>query len=84
MGETMKHYRNSTQIVCDLLTVTQNSGQNGITVTPLCQKGNLSHNRLRNILSKLIGMHWTRRHGPRGAARGYITIIQNVKKSFSE
>ena len=50
-----KNYRNSTQIVCDLLTVTQNSGQNGISVTPLCQKGNLSHSRLRNILSKLTG-----------------------------
>jgi len=48
-------YRNSTQIVCDLLTVTQNSGQYGIAVTPLCQKGNLSYNRLRNILSKLTG-----------------------------
>ena len=48
-------YRNSTQIVCDLLTVTQNSGQYGIAVTPLCQKGNLSHSRLQNILSKLTG-----------------------------
>ena len=50
-----KKYRNSTQITCDLLTVTQDSGQNGIAVTPLCQKGNLSHSRLRNILSKLTG-----------------------------
>ena len=51
----MPVYRNSTQIVCDLLTVTQNSGQNGIAITPLCQKGNLSHPRLRNILAKLTG-----------------------------
>ena len=51
----MPVYRNSTQIVCDLLTVTQDSGQNGIAVTPMCQKGNLSHSRLRNILSKLTG-----------------------------
>ncbi len=50
-----KKYRNSTQITCDLLTVTQDSGQNGIAVTVLCQKGNLSHSRLRNILSKLTG-----------------------------
>ena len=48
-------YRNSTQIVCDLLTVTQNSGQNGIAVTSLCQKGNLSHSILRNFLSRLTG-----------------------------
>ena len=50
-----KNYRNSTRIVCDLLTVTQNSGQNGIAVTSLCQKGNLSHSRLRNFLSRLTG-----------------------------
>ena len=50
-----KNYRNSTQIICDLLTVTQDSGQNGIAVTSLCQKGNLSHSRLRNFLSRLTG-----------------------------
>ena len=50
-----KNYRNSPQIVCDLLTVTQDSGQNGIAVTVLCQKGNLSHSRLRNFLSRLTG-----------------------------
>ena len=50
-----KNYRNSPQIVCDLLTVTQDSGQNGIAVTALCQKGNLSHSRLRNFLSRLAG-----------------------------
>ena len=50
-----KNYRNYTQIICDLLTVTQDSGQNGIAVTSLCQKGNLSHSRLRNFLSRLTG-----------------------------
>ena len=51
----MPVYRNSTQIVCDLLTVTQNSGQNGLGVTSLCQKGNLSHTRLQNFLARLTG-----------------------------
>ena len=51
----MPVYRNSTQIVCDLLTVTQNSGQYGIAVTPLCQKSNLSHGRLQNFLATLTG-----------------------------
>ena len=56
MNSTLvKNYRKSTRIVCDLLTVTQNSGQNGIAVTSLCQKGNLSHSRLRNFLSRLTG-----------------------------
>ena len=49
----MMRYRHSTQIFCDLLTVTQDSGQNGIAITSLCQKGNLSHSRLRNFLSRL-------------------------------
>ena len=48
-------YRTTPQIFCDLLTVTQNSGQKGIAITPLCQKGNLSHSRLRNMLAKLTG-----------------------------
>ena len=51
----MPVYRNSTQIICDLLTVTQDFGQKGIAITPLCQKGNLSHSRLRNMLAKLTG-----------------------------
>ena len=51
----MMRYRNAPQIVCDVLAVAQNSGQSGIAITPLCQKGNLSHSRLRNILSKLTG-----------------------------
>ena len=56
MNSTLvKNYRNSPRIVCDLLTVTQDSGQNGIAVTVLCQKGNLSHSRLRNFLSRLTG-----------------------------
>ena len=50
-----KPYRNSPKIVCDLLTVTQNSGQHGLGVTSLCQKGNLSHTRLQNFLARLTG-----------------------------
>ena len=50
-----KNYRNSPKILCDLLTVTDNSGQSGIAVTSLCQKGNLSHTRLQNFLARLTG-----------------------------
>ena len=50
-----KIYRSHQQIVSDVLTITQDSGQNGIAVTVLCQKGNLSHSRLRNFLSRLTG-----------------------------
>ena len=48
-----KNYRSSNQILCELLTETQNSGQYGIQITSLCQKGNLAHGRLRIFLSKL-------------------------------
>ena len=48
-----KNYRSSNQILCELLAATQNSGQYGIQITSLCQKGNLAHGRLRIFLSKL-------------------------------
>ena len=50
-----KNYRSSNQILCELLAQTQNSGQYGIQITSLCQKGNLAHSRLRTFLSKLTG-----------------------------
>ena len=49
----MIRYRNSTRIVCDLLTVTQNSGQDGIAVTKLCHKSNLAHGRLQTFIKRL-------------------------------
>jgi len=51
----MTHYRNTTQIVSDLLTITESTDRNGIAVTALCQKSNLSHGRLQNFLSTLTG-----------------------------
>ena len=49
-----KNYRNSTRIVCDLLTVTQDSGQNGIAVTVLCQKGNDSFCKQTGFFCRFI------------------------------
>tara|TARA_B100000949_G_C14157173_1_gene397462 strand:+ start:27 stop:314 length:288 start_codon:yes stop_codon:yes gene_type:complete len=49
----MTRYRNSTRIVCDLLTVTQNSGQDGIAVTKLCHKSNLAYGRLQTFIKRL-------------------------------
>ena len=46
-------YRNSTQIVCTLLDVTQDAGQDGIAITRMCRKANLSHGRLKNFLNNL-------------------------------
>lgn len=43
------------QIVCDLLTVTEESGINGINVTALLTKANLSHSRLSKFIENLTG-----------------------------
>ena len=51
----MVAYRTSMQIVADLLTVTQLSGQEGIKTTSLLTKANLSHSRLSKFLDNLTG-----------------------------
>ncbi len=51
----MVTYRNSTQIVADLLTATEQSGQEGIKITPLLEKANLSHSRLTKFIENLTG-----------------------------
>ncbi len=51
----MVAYRTSMQIVSDLLTVTEQSGVNGINVTSLLTKANLSHSRLGKFLNNLTG-----------------------------
>ena len=43
------------QIVGDLLTATEESGQEGIKTTALISKANLSHSRLSKLVSNLIG-----------------------------
>ncbi len=48
-------YRKSTQIVADLLTVTEQSGQEGIKTTQLLSKANLSHSRLLKLVENLTG-----------------------------
>ena len=48
-------YRKSTQIVADLLTATQQCGQEGIKTTHLLSKANLSHSRLVKLIDNLTG-----------------------------
>ena len=43
------------QIVADVLTVTGQSGQEGIKTTSLLTKANLSHSRLSKFLANLTG-----------------------------
>ena len=51
----MTSYRTSMQIVADLLTVTEQYGQEGIKTTTLLTKANLSHSRLSKFLENLTG-----------------------------
>jgi len=51
----MVTYRTSMQIVSDLLTVTEESGANGINVTSLLTRANLSHSRLSKFVDNLTG-----------------------------
>jgi len=51
----MVTYRNSTQIVADLLTTTEQYGQEGIKTTRLLSKANLSHSRLAKFIENLTG-----------------------------
>jgi predicted transcriptional regulator len=48
-------YRKSTQIVADLLTATEQSGQEGIRTTHLLLKANLPHSRLIKLIENLTG-----------------------------
>ena len=43
------------QIMADLLTATEESGQQGIKTTSLLLKANLSHSRLERCVSNLTG-----------------------------
>ena len=51
----MVTYRNSSQIVADLLTTTKQYGQEGIKITHLLRKANLSHLRLAKFVENLTG-----------------------------
>ena len=48
-------YRNSLQIMTDVLSHTGEFGQNGANKSNLIQKANLSHSRLNGFLKNLIG-----------------------------
>ncbi len=51
----MVTYRTSMQIVADLLTATEQCGQDGIKTTSLLTKANLSHSRLTKFIANLTG-----------------------------
>ena len=48
-------YRNSLQIMADVMSHTSEFGQSGANKSNLMQKANLSHSRLNRFLKNLIG-----------------------------
>ena len=52
----MTEYRNSLQIMADVLETTQDAGREGIAVTKLLSKSNLPHNRLKKFVTKLTSV----------------------------
>jgi predicted transcriptional regulator len=46
-------YRNSYQITEDILDVVSYSGMQGVSITPLIRKSNLSHKRMIGFINKL-------------------------------
>ena len=48
-------YRNSSQIVAALLRAAQDSGRDGIATTSLLTKANITHSRLRKLVTNLTG-----------------------------
>jgi predicted transcriptional regulator len=53
MNELFMKYRNSQQITQAVLSATQDAGMDGIKVTKLMVKSNLSYNRLGSFINKL-------------------------------
>ena len=49
----MNNYRNTQQIMADVLVVISDSDRSGIGVTKLCSKSNLSHGRLKKLVNRL-------------------------------
>ena len=49
----MTSYRNTTQILSDVLLITDSSDRHGVAVTKLCHKANVSHGRLKKMIGKL-------------------------------
>ena len=61
------------QIVADLLTATEQSGQEGIKTTSLLTKANLSHSRLSKFLDNLTGANLINKIGFDGKNTFVIT-----------
>ena len=51
----MASYRTSMKIVGDLLSATEQSGQEGIKTTTLLSRANLPHSRLSKFITNLTG-----------------------------
>lgn len=51
----MKQYRNTIQILTDVLEKTDEAGIDGINVSQICLKANMSYPRLKSLITNLTG-----------------------------
>tara|TARA_B100001123_G_scaffold426395_1_gene540483 strand:+ start:373 stop:666 length:294 start_codon:yes stop_codon:yes gene_type:complete len=69
MEDTRLAYRNSLQIMTDVLDNMSYAGMDGLTITQLIRKSNLSHTRVQKLVQNLSGS-------------GLINIIEYDKKNI--
>ena len=51
----MQQYRNTIQILTDVLEKTEYAGANGINISQICLKANVSHPRVKALITNLTG-----------------------------
>ena len=49
----MKHYRSTIQILTDVLEKTSEAGSNGMNVSQICLRANMSYPRLKSLITNL-------------------------------
>ena len=78
----MTNYRNTTQILSDVLLITNSGDRNGVAVTKLCHKANISHSRLKKLLGKCDDQSYRYLGGAVGVVNyDAIKLIENISDS---
>jgi predicted transcriptional regulator len=80
-------YRNSYQITEDILDTVAYSGMEGVSITPLIRKSNLSHKRMIGFINKLTQSNLVNKIEVKGKYTFIITekgrVYLNEYKKFS-
>lgn len=77
----MKPYRSEQKIIYDILDTTNYQGRDGIAITPLIEKANLSYKRINPFIAKLTSNGLMNKIEVRGKN---VFIITEVGRLFLE